>query len=77
MGEIMPFMRYKTIAEYLEKTGKKEAELAKALGIAQSFLNEIKNSRKRPSPKLAAQIEKITGIPFRCLLLPEQNNTTA
>lgn len=64
-------MRYTSIKEYLERTKKTETQMASELGIAQSFLNEIKNCKKRPSPDLALKIEALTGIPLRCLLFPK------
>jgi transcriptional regulator with XRE-family HTH domain len=65
-------MRYKSISEYLERTGKKQKDLSAQLGISQAFLNEIKSGKKRPSPELAAKIEVLTGIPFRKLLLNKE-----
>jgi transcriptional regulator with XRE-family HTH domain len=66
-------MNYSTIREYLEKTGKSERQFARMLGISQSHLNMIKNGSRRPSPELARKIEKITGIPFRSLLVAEDD----
>ncbi len=68
-------MRPKTISAYLDKTRKTEVELAATLGISQAHLNEIKHGKKRPSPELALKIEKVTGIPFRALLLRNGNPT--
>ena len=66
-------MRCKTISEYLRKTGKTEAELAGELGISQAHLNEIKNGKKHPSPKLAVKIEAVTRIPLRDLFLLDKH----
>lgn len=65
-------MKYKSIADYLERTGKTEQEFAQELGVSQPFINMIKKGEKRPSPELALKIEKLTGIPFRALLLGDR-----
>jgi transcriptional regulator with XRE-family HTH domain len=62
-------MKYKNIADYLERTGKTELKFADELGISQPFLNMIKKGTRRPNPELADKIDKLTGIPFRSLLL--------
>jgi transcriptional regulator with XRE-family HTH domain len=71
----VPIMKYKDIRDYLERTGKTEKELADAIGVSQAFVNMLKRGEKMPSPKLAAKIESVTGIPFRALLL--RNGTAA
>ena len=45
-----------------------ERQLASAVGVRQPTINMIRNGKSRPSPELAARIEKITGIPLRVLL---------
>jgi transcriptional regulator with XRE-family HTH domain len=64
----MVTMKYKTIEEYLERSGKTEKELAQLLGISQPYVNQLKRGERRPTPELAAKIEAVTGIPFRALL---------
>ncbi len=60
-------MKYKSIQQYLQMSGKTEREFAEMLGISQPFVNELKKGGKRPSPTLAFKIEAMTGIPFRNL----------
>ena len=60
---------YKSIRDYLEKTGKTEAELAALACISQAHVNMIKNGSRRPTPEVAARLEAITGVPLRTLLL--------
>jgi transcriptional regulator with XRE-family HTH domain len=62
-------MKYQSIQEYLEQTGKTEKELADLIGVSQAFVNMMKRGEKRPSPELAQKIEAATGIPFKKLLL--------
>jgi transcriptional regulator with XRE-family HTH domain len=66
-------MKCKTISEYLEKSDRTEADVARELGISQAHMNEIKNGKKRPSPELAQKIENLMGIPFRDLLLNKKD----
>ncbi len=69
LSYIRPTMKYKSLSDYLKRTGKTERELATKLGVSQPFINMIKKGEKRPSPELAQKIEALTGIPFRALLL--------
>ncbi len=60
---------YKSIRDYLKRTGKTESELAELARISQAHVNMIKNGSRRPTPEVAARLEAITGIPLRTLLL--------
>jgi transcriptional regulator with XRE-family HTH domain len=64
-------MKYTSIREYLEQTGKTEKEFSAMIGISQGFVNLLKNGNRRPNPDLAAKIEEMTGIPLRNLLFPK------
>jgi transcriptional regulator with XRE-family HTH domain len=64
-------MKFRSIKDYLEKTGKTEKELADSIGVSQAFINMLKRGEKRPSPEVAARIEAVTGVPLRDLLFPE------
>ena len=66
-------MKYSSLVEYIEKTGVTQVELANQIGISQPHLNQILSGNKRPSPEVAARIEEISGVPFRSLLLPDNN----
>jgi transcriptional regulator with XRE-family HTH domain len=66
-------MKYTSLEQYLEKTGKSERQLARILGITQPYVNQLKRGQRRPAPRLARKIEAVTGISFRSLLLVEGN----
>jgi len=51
--------------------GKRKA-LAKESGICAKHMSDILNRRRRPSPELAAQLERITGIDRRAWLWPDE-----
>ena len=63
--------KFKTIRDYLKRSGKTEKQLARLLGVSQPYVNMLKNGRRRPGPDLAERIEAVTGIPFRSLLIRE------
>jgi len=56
------------ISEYLKRSGMRQKELAAAVGVQQSMISMIRHGKSHPSPRLAARIEAITGIPLRTLL---------
>ena len=59
-------------SEYLSSQQVSQRKVAKQAGISPAHMNAIVKGKRRPSPKLAAKIEKITGIPLRKLLLPDE-----
>jgi len=61
-------MKYGNLREYFAATRGNQIALARQLGCGQSTLSLLANGRRRPSPRLAARLEKITGIPLRTLL---------
>ena len=65
-------MRYRTVGEYLKAKKIRQRQFAAQMGMSQSHVSELVRGKHRPSPKLAAKIEKITGIPLRRLLLPDE-----
>ena len=65
-------MEYTNISEYFGEGRGNQICLARKIGCSQTTLSSIATGRRRPSPKLAAKIEKITGIPLRRLLLPDE-----
>ena len=46
-----------------------QKEIAKKLGCSQQFISAVLHGRKRPSPRMAARLERITGVPLRVWLL--------
>lgn len=70
-------MQCDSLKQYMEASGRTQLELADEVGISQPHLNQIIAGNRRPSPDVAAKLEKITGVPFRTILLPdEQKNET-
>ena len=62
-------MIHRTIDGYIRHTRTTGKELADTLGISVSYMSMLRLGQRRPSPELAQRIEKVTGIPFRKLLL--------
>ena len=56
-------MKNRSISDFLKCSGMRERELAAAVGVRQPMINMIRHGKTRPSPKLAARLEAITGIP--------------
>jgi transcriptional regulator with XRE-family HTH domain len=67
-------MIHESLKEFLEHSGMAEKEFAKKLGVSIAYVSMLKRGQRRPSAKLARKIEAMTGIPFRRLLLPDENN---
>ena len=61
-----------SLDEYLIHEKMTAQQLAAAVGVKHPTISNIRRGRYRPSPELAAKIEKITGIPLRRLLLPDE-----
>lgn len=70
-------MIYENLKQYLEDKQISRRRLAKQLGISSSYMAMLVNGERRPSPELAARIERLTGIPFRVLLLTEEPSKSA
>ena len=49
------------LASYLRETKTPQVKLAKAIGISRAFMSEIVGGKKKPSRKVANQIEVATG----------------
>jgi len=62
----------KIYSEYLSVNQIRQRSLAKQAGISPAHMNMLIKGKRRPSPLIAAKIEKITGIPLRRLLLPDE-----
>jgi transcriptional regulator with XRE-family HTH domain len=65
------------LQDYLDRTGRSQASLARELHITPSYASMIISGRRRPSPELAAKIESVTGIPLRDLLLARRSKKKA
>lgn len=51
------------MALFLSESDVTESALAERLGCSQSYVNQLKNRRKRPGRLMTVKIERITGIP--------------
>jgi transcriptional regulator with XRE-family HTH domain len=60
--------RYKTLADYLEQTGKTQRYLATKLGITPAYVSFLVSGDRQPSLDLALRIEALTGVPLESLV---------
>lgn len=69
--------RYRTLAEYFDKTKPKRTQqwLADQLDVDRSYVSLIMNGQRQPSLELALRIERITGVPLTSLVTNNSNNT--
>jgi ribosome-binding protein aMBF1 (putative translation factor) len=63
------------LARYLRDAGISQADLARRLKISKSFMNQLVGGSRRPSGPLAEKMEKLTGIPFKTLVLGRSRGT--
>ena len=63
-------MHITNLTQYKEKKGLTGRELARELGISESYLSEVLSGQRSLSKKLAQKISGITGIPVLSLLYP-------
>lgn len=59
---------YKSLADYLAKTGQTQEELAEALGISQPAISGYIAGRAMPRPALALRIAAHTGVSVEALM---------
>lgn len=64
-------MAFTNLSEYKAKKGLSGREMARQLGISESYLSEILPGQRTPSKRLAVKISRITGIPILNLLYPQ------
>ena len=70
-------MKHTSLRTFMKAHKLTELQMATRLGISQPHMNRLKGERQRPSPELAARIERLTGIPFKRLVLAPKNRQTA
>lgn len=56
-------MRFTNLSQYKEKKGLSGREMARDLGISESYLSEVLSGQRSLSKKLAQKISEKTGIP--------------
>jgi transcriptional regulator with XRE-family HTH domain len=59
------------LAEWMEKHGKTEKQVAEAVGISQPSISRIKNGQMKPSPKTAEALSRLTKIAAWEFVKPE------
>jgi transcriptional regulator with XRE-family HTH domain len=62
--------RYKTLREFVERTGTKQADLAGLLGVSESSVSNYLNGKRIPQPDIALRIEAL-GVDLRSILTRE------
>lgn len=66
------FAAMKTLAEYMDETNTKDAELAALVGCDRSMISKIRNKQATPSLRLALAISKQTGVEVETLMPPSE-----
>jgi transcriptional regulator with XRE-family HTH domain len=59
--------KYRTLAEYLDKTNTTQDALAEQLQISRSYVSLLASGERRPGLRLALRIEALTGVPVSAL----------
>jgi transcriptional regulator with XRE-family HTH domain len=59
--------RYASLAEYLERTGARQEDVARRLKISQGHLSKIATGKVRPGFDLAMRIVREIGVPVESL----------
>jgi transcriptional regulator with XRE-family HTH domain len=57
------------LAEYRDRHGYKQYELAELLELAEAHLSQLLSGKRRPGLPIAVRIERMTGIPAESWLL--------
>lgn len=65
----MPLKKCSSIREYLRRSGLSQTEFARRIGVSKPTANLYVHGKRRPSPEIALRIERLTGIPFKRLVL--------
>jgi transcriptional regulator with XRE-family HTH domain len=65
-------MQITNLSQYKEKKGLSGREMARELGISESYLSEVLSGQRSLSKKLAQRISEKTGIPILNLLYPQE-----
>lgn len=60
--------RYRDLADFFDKTGRTQEDVAAQLGISQSYLSLIARGLRTPLLPLALEIERETGVPVESLV---------
>lgn len=52
------------LALWMRANGKRDKDVAKAVGCSRVQINRVRNGIVKPSPELALKLEKLTAIPW-------------
>lgn len=69
---VMP-RKYRTLTEYLDKTGTTQAELAARVGVTQAAISKIASGVQPAGGGLALRLADETGVPIEALLNPSKS----
>lgn len=61
--------KFKSLAEYLTKTGTTQEALATRLGVTRPYISMIAAGDRQPSLALAIRIEEETGVPAAAMVM--------
>lgn len=64
--------KFRSLAEYLEKTGRTQQSLAERLGVHPSYVSMLASRERRPGLRLALKIEAETGVPVASFVTPDR-----
>lgn len=64
-------MKTTPLGRHLRNAGISQVDLAGKLKVSEAHMSMLVKGRRNPSPRLAAKIEKLTGISFRDLFQQE------
>lgn len=60
--------KYRSLAEYLDKTETTHDALAVRLGVTRAYVTMLAGGRRQPSLPMALRIERETGVPAASLV---------
>ena len=63
--------KYRTLLEFMKGQHVSQAELARKVGVTQSYMSRIAHGQDTPLLALAVKIHKATGVPYESMLKKE------
>lgn len=58
---------YRSLSEYLERTGSTQAALADLAGVSQSQLSDYVRGLRAPKLEAALRLSEVTGVPVEAM----------
>jgi transcriptional regulator with XRE-family HTH domain len=59
------------LASWMAERGETDESMSKKVGVSRVQITRIRNNTSKPSPKVAMELERVTGIPAWDFLRPE------